>query len=195
MQLYPIGGQAPNIVNDVPHKAGGHVSDTIRRYSRGACWILALILFVLGSAATVFSWASVITLQRGVATWTALTIILLVLIGRWVGPPAQTREQVKEVKDAVEALRAGLSASADWQRTVATDLLDRAAGIEKRVQGAEVKLDALAGQTRRESGRPVRQRSRRGKGGKTAAADEDPVEAELRGFLAGRLADDPPHGP
>ncbi len=83
---------------------GSRVSDNIRRCSRGACWILALILFVLGSAATVGSWASVITLQRGVATWIALTIVLLVLIGRWVGPPAQTREQVKEVKDALDVV-------------------------------------------------------------------------------------------
>jgi hypothetical protein len=164
------------------------VNDTIRRCSRGACWILALILFVLGSAATVGSWASVITLQRGVATWIALTVILLVLIGRWVGPPAQTREQVKEILAAVEGLRADLSAVTDWQRTVAADIIER-------VAGTEAKLDALAGQTRREAGRPVRQRSRRGKGGKTAVGGEDPVAAELRGFLAGRLADDPPHGP
>lgn len=138
------------------------MNNTIRRVLRGTCWIAALIIFVLGFGATAVSWYKHdFDLPYGLIVWSALAIIVLVLVGYWVGPldartlgriaaqieavqagQAQLREEFKAMTTVLEGLRADLGAASGWQATVASDIIERIAASEKR--GAEVEVAARA---------------------------------------------------
>ncbi len=115
MQLYSDLAPTPSRSLCHARDGGDRVSivDKIRRYARGTCWIGALVVFVLGLGATIYSWTQSEELPRGLITWAVLSIIVLVLTGRWVGPQADRADVVillHRVSAQLESLQAGQEA-------------------------------------------------------------------------------------
>lgn len=148
------------------------MNDTIRRFLRGACWVLALIVFVGGFIVNCFSWAGDHEMPYGLVGWAVALIIVLVLVGYWVGP--LDSRTLGRIAAQIEAVHAG---QAQLREEFVAVKATMGLGTEPSVAP-----------DRHGSRSPRQQGSRRGEG------EQDPMDSELRGFLAGRLGETDEHG-
>ncbi len=79
------------------------VTDTIRRLLRGLCWVTALVIFVLGFGANALCWFDDRDMPYGIVGWAVALIIVLVLTGYWVGPPA-VEKRYQEIVNRLDTM-------------------------------------------------------------------------------------------
>lgn len=177
------------------------------RNARIACWILAVAILVAAGILSGFHWSGV-HMPTGLISWLAAFVTLAVIVEGKVQASLDRRRLTAEIRDNAPADAVELARIATLVARVAAEVtklreddtvhgrLDKLAELftlsvtqsSRKAYTAGV-IDALAAfeQLRRESsGQPD-----------AAPAGEgqvvDPMDAELRGFLAGRMSrEDPP---
>jgi hypothetical protein len=160
------------------------------------CWGAGALTFTAALAFQINAWVEERTLPAGVWSVVVLVVFVLTCVGKWVGPTSIDDSQI-------EAFEASLNEVADRSvktlvAAIAEQLAHLGQDLTNKVDAHQVVLmRALALLAGAADCEPVRaaQPYRRGARRKGKAADRgaDPMDAELRGFLAARLDSvDPP---